>query len=159
VTATITITFEGDHIRAESRAEKSIEWAREFWTAIVDACKENDCYDILGISESITVVPIMDGFDHIELFRELGITTKYRIAWVELNPAAIKTLKFVDAALFNRILPGRLFQTEEEAKSWLFGKKVIERLERQSIPAPEGTLRRTPAAHRQARPPANLELR
>ena len=65
----------------------------------------------------------MDGFDHVELFRELGINTKYRIAWVELNPAAIKTMKFVDAALFNRLLPGRVFMTEAEATKWLFGSR------------------------------------
>jgi hypothetical protein len=118
---TMEITFEGDHIRAESRGEKSIEWSRKLWAAIVAECKANDCYKILGISESLTVIPIMDGFDHIELFRELGINTKYRIAWVELNPEAVKTVKFVDAALFNRLLPGRVFKTEEEARKWLFG--------------------------------------
>ena len=119
----MTITFEGDHIRAESRGEKSIEWAREFWAAVVDACTKHDCYKVLGISESSVVIPIMDGFDVIELYRELGISTKYRIAWVELNPAAIKTMRFVDAALFNRMLPGRLFKDEEEAKKWLFSDR------------------------------------
>ena len=123
MTGTMKITFEGDHIRAESRSEKSIEWSRQFWAAVVEACGENDCYKVLGISESLTVMPIMDGFDHVELFRELGINTKYRIAWVELNPDALKTVRFVDAALFNRLLPGRLFMNEEEASKWLFGSK------------------------------------
>lgn len=123
MTGTMTITFEGDHIRAESRSEKSIEWARKLWPAIVAACEANDCYKVLGITESLTVIPIMDGFDHIELFRELGINTKYRIAWVELNPDAVKTVKFVDAALFNRMLPGRVFKTEDEASKWLFGNR------------------------------------
>jgi hypothetical protein len=119
MTAFTNITFEGDHIRAEWKAEKSIDVARKFWTAVVAACEENDCYKVLGLSESITVMPVMDGFDHVELFHELGITTKYRIAYVESNPAAIKTVKFVDSALFNRMLPGRMFRTEGEAKTWL----------------------------------------
>ena len=123
MTSSIAITFEGDHIRAESRGDKSIAWAREFWSDVVDACNEHDCYKVLGISESLVVMPIMDGFDHVELFRELGINTKYRIAWVELNPAAIKTVRFVDAALFNRMLPGRLFKNEEEARKWLFSDR------------------------------------
>lgn len=123
MTGTIKITFEGDHIRVESRSDKSIEWARKFWAAVVEACVENDCYKVLGITESLTVMPIMDGFDIVELFRELGINTKYRIAWVELNPDAHKTIRFVDAALFNRLLPGRLFMTEEEARKWLFGSR------------------------------------
>jgi hypothetical protein len=123
MTGTMKITFEGDHIRAESRSEKSIKSSRKLWIAIVEACVKNDCYKVLGISESLTVMPILDGFDHVELFRELGINTKYRIAWVELNPDALKTVRFVDAALFNRLLPGRLFMTEEEAREWLFGNK------------------------------------
>jgi hypothetical protein len=123
MSATMTITFEGDHIRAESRAEKSIAWAREFWSAVVEACVENDCYKVLGISESLTVMPIMDAIEHVELFRELGISTRYRIAWVELNPDAIKTVRFVDAALFSRTLPGRLFKNEEDASKWLFSDR------------------------------------
>jgi len=123
MTDAMTITFEGDHVRAESRAEKSIAWARKLWTAVAETCVANDCYKVLGISESLTVMPIQDGFDHVALFRELGITTKYRIAWIELNPAAIKTVRFVDAALFNRMLPGRLFKTEEEARKWLFSDR------------------------------------
>ena len=123
MSADLTITFEGDHIRAESRGVKTIAWAREFWSAIVEACEKYDCYKVLGISESTTVMPIMDGFDHVALFRELGINTKYRIAWVELNPEAVKTVRFVDAALFNRLLPGRAFETQEVARDWLFGTK------------------------------------
>lgn len=123
MTMTVTITFEGDHIRAESSGEKSITWARKFWTEIVETCAANECYKVLGISESITVMPIIDGFDHVALFKELGINTKYRIAWVELNPDAIKTVKFVDAALFNRMLPGRVFKDEEAARIWLFSDR------------------------------------
>jgi hypothetical protein len=123
MSADLTITFEGDHIRAESRGVKTIAWARGFWTAVVESCEKNDCFKVLGISESLTVMPIIDGFDHVALFRELGINTKYRIAWVELNPEAVKTVRFVDAALFNRLLPGRTFETEEDARNWLFGTR------------------------------------
>ncbi|MCJ7592994.1 MAG: hypothetical protein MUO51_16740 [Woeseiaceae bacterium] len=120
---TMTISLEGDHIKAVSRGEKSIAWSREFWRAVVAACEANDCYKILGIGESTNALPIMDGFEHVALFRELGINTKYRIAWVEMNPEAVKAVKFVDAALFNRMLPGRVFQTEDEANNWLHGER------------------------------------
>ena len=119
----MTIAFEGDHIRVDSKGDKSIERARMVWAAVVAACEENDCFRVLGISESSTVMPVMDGFDHVELFRELGISTKYRIAWVELDASSVKSLKFVDSALFNRMLPGRLFRTESEAKTWLLDEK------------------------------------
>ena len=117
----MTITIEADYVRIDSEGEKSIEWSREFWPAVVQACEENDCYKVLSLSRSTKVISIMEGFDHVGLFRELGINTKYRIAWVELNVHAIKTVRFVDAALFNRMLPGRVFETEEQAKAWLLG--------------------------------------
>ncbi len=117
------ISFEGDHVRAVSIGEKSIDTARELWTAIVQACEEHQCYRVLGIANSTKAMPIIDGFDHVALFRELGIDTNYRIAWVEQNPDSIKSIKFVDAALFNRMLPGRVFSDEDEAKAWLFSSK------------------------------------
>ena len=122
-----TITFEGDHIKALSRAHKSIEWATEFWSAVVEACESNNCYDVLGISESLTVMPFFDGFSFIELFRGLGIDEKYRIAWVELNPEALDRVKFVDTALFNRGLPGRVFPTEADARKWLVDQQAKDR--------------------------------
>jgi len=118
-----TISFEGDHIRVGSTGEKSIHTSRELWAAVIEACDKHNCYRVLGIANSTNAMPILDGFDHVALFRELGINTKYRIAWVEENPDAIKAIKFVDAALFNRMLPGRVFRNEEEAKAWLFSAK------------------------------------
>ena len=119
-----TITFHGDHIRADIRAHKNYQWAERFWTAIRDACEVHQCYDVLGISESLSVMPFPDGFDHIKLFRELGLDKRYRIAYVELNPEAVETVSFVATALFNRGLPGTYFSTEAEAREWLLGKRA-----------------------------------
>jgi hypothetical protein len=123
MTNKMTVSFEGDHIRAESFGEKSLAWSRQLFSEIVATCVANNCFKVLGVAESTKPVTILEGFDHIALFRELGINTKYRIAWVELNPSAVKTVKFIDAALFTRLLPGRVFQTEEEARKWLFGER------------------------------------
>ena len=119
------IKFEGDYVKAESRTNKTIEWARQFWSEVVETCEANDCYNVLGVSESLTVMPFFDGFEHIDLFRDLGIDAKYRIAWVELNTEALDTVKFVDTALFNRGLPGRLFPSETEARKWLLGETDV----------------------------------
>ncbi len=119
----MAVTFEGDHVRVESYGEKSLAWTREVFTRVVETCDANNCYKVLGIAESTKPPGIMEGFEHVTLFRELGINTKFRIGWVELNPSAVKTIRFIDAALFNRMLPGRLFETEEEARAWLFGER------------------------------------
>lgn len=115
-----TIAFLGDHVRADAEAEKSIEWGREFWSAVVEVCEKQQCFDFLGVSNSLTPMPFLDAHEHIQLFRDLGINSRYRIAWVELNPAALVIARYVGDALFNRGLPGEVFATEIEARSWLF---------------------------------------
>ena len=54
-----------------------------------------------------------------ELFQRLGITHKYRIAWVELNPKTSATTPFIETVLSNRGFPGRLFSDASKAKKWL----------------------------------------
>lgn len=114
------VTFEGDHIRVESYGERSIDYARALWTEISQLCREHDCYLVLGVSNAPGPMPVMDGYDHANLFRDLGITGKYKIAWAELNDEARKATRFVEDVLFNRGLPGKAFASEDDAREWLF---------------------------------------
>jgi hypothetical protein len=57
--------------------------------------------------------------EHADLFRRLGIDSKYRIAWVELNPLVHEAASFTEVVLSNRGLPGKLFNNPEDAKHWL----------------------------------------
>lgn len=117
-----TVTFQGDHIRIDSVAERSIDYARALWTEVAEMCKKHDCYFVLGVSNAPGPMPTIDGFEHAELFRELEIHGKYRIAFAELNDDARDATLFVETVLFNRGLPGRAFGTEEEARQWLFSE-------------------------------------
>jgi len=115
-----TVTFQGDHIRLDSVAERSIAYARALWTEVAEMCKKHDCYFVLGVSNAPGPMPTMDGYEHAELFLELEIDGKYRIAFAELNEDAIGATRFVETVMANRGLPGRAFSTEEEARQWLF---------------------------------------
>lgn len=119
-----TVTFEGDHVLIGSYGDRSIEYARAMWTEVVRVCKEHDCFVILGISRAPQSMPVLDGYDHPDLFKELGIDWRYRIAYAELNDEARKVTRFVDDVLFNRGLPGRVFASEEEAREWLFSGRA-----------------------------------
>lgn len=114
-----TISFEGDHIKILAGGDKNLEYATALWSAVVETCKEHDCYNVLGISEATSPMPILDGYQHADLFRSLGITNKYRVAWVEFNPDARESTYFVETVLINRGLPGRLFDSVAEAMDWL----------------------------------------
>ncbi len=67
-------------------------------------------------------MPTIDGYDHAEMFRELGITGEFRIAWAELSDDAREATRFVETVLSNRGMPGKLFSSEEDARRWLFSK-------------------------------------
>jgi hypothetical protein len=113
------ITFEKDHIKVISNGDKDYNSASKLWSAIKEKCEEHNCFKVLGIANSEKYFDTMEAFSHAELFSELGIKHKYRIAWIELNPKAIETVKFIETVLSNRGLPGRVFPNEEEAREWL----------------------------------------
>ena len=118
--AEFSVTFEGDHVKVVSLGDKSIEVARTVWTLVAETCQKHDCYKVLGIADSDKPLRLTEGYAHAEMFRDLGITAKYRIAWVELNPDGQDVIEFTETVLFNRGLPGRVFKSEERAREWLF---------------------------------------
>jgi len=118
----VKITFQGDHVRIDTTGERSLDRARTLWTEVVKVCREHDCFFVLGVSEAPGPMPTIDGYDHAEMFRELGITGEFRIAWAELSDDAREATRFVETVLSNRGMPGKLFSSEEDARRWLFSK-------------------------------------
>lgn len=117
----LVITFENDHIQILSNGEKNYEFALRLWSEAVVACEKYNCFDILGIADTTVPLTISEGFEHANLFEQVGIDGRYRIAWVELNAEAYQAVFFVETVLFNRGFPGRLFLDVAEAKEWLLG--------------------------------------
>ena len=118
-----TVSFERDHIRIDSDAERTFEYATALWSEVAKVCEEHDCYDVLAVSNAPGPMSVTDGYDHADLFQSLGIDKKYRIAWAELSDDARSATEFVETVLINRGLPGKVFATEEDARQWLFSNK------------------------------------
>ncbi len=116
----MTISFEGDHVKVIADGEKNYEFSSKLWAKISNTCNENDCYRVLGIAKTTSPLNTDEGYDHAQLFEQLGITGDYRIAWVELNPKAFDAVYFVETVLVNRGYMARLFSDVDEAKEWLF---------------------------------------
>ena len=96
---------------------------KKLWGAIVEACDTHNCYDILGISELDAPFSTMDAFSHHEIFTEVGVTRRHRIAWVNLDAESREMLEFTETVLRNRFkLNGGLFPSIEAAKEWLANK-------------------------------------
>ena len=115
------IKLDGDLIVVRLQGAENIGVASRLWPEVVQACREHNCYRVLGIADTTEPLSTMDSFDHAELFERLGINHRYRIAWVELNPDAYDATSFTEIVLSNRALPGRLFDNVPNAKEWLLG--------------------------------------
>ncbi len=48
--ARFTITLEGNYIKVLSNGDKNFEYSQRLWQAVVEACREHDCFKILGIN-------------------------------------------------------------------------------------------------------------
>lgn len=115
----IEVTFEGDHVLVIADGDKDHSFMDKMWRASIAACEANNCFRLLGIANTSTPVEIVDGYDLPALFRELGVDGRYRIAWVEQDEDARDVIDFIATVLANRGLPGRVFDTEAQAKDWL----------------------------------------
>jgi hypothetical protein len=117
----LEVTFKGDHVLVIADGDKDYRYVDRLWREIAMTCDAHDCYNVLGLANSTTPVEAVEGYDLPVLFRELGIGQHYRIAWVEQDQDARDMVEFVQTVLANRGLPGRLFETEAEARTWLLG--------------------------------------
>jgi len=117
----LEVTFEGDHVLVIADGDKDYRYMDRVWHEIAMKCEQHDCYNVLGIATTTTPIEVVDGYDLPAIFRELGIGQHYRIAWVETVEESRDLVEFVSTVLANRGLPGRLFETETEARQWLLG--------------------------------------
>lgn len=117
----LEVTFEGDHVLVIADGDKDYRFMDKMWREIALKCDQHECYNVLGLANSSTPVEAVDGYDLPAIFRDLGIGPHYRIAWVETDEEARGVIEFIENVLANRGLPGRLFETEAEARQWLLG--------------------------------------
>ena len=74
---------------------------------------------ILGIA-NIDAPSSSDAYDHASVFAAAGVDSKYRIAWVELNPEAKESASLAEIVIRNRDLATpRTFGSEKKARNWL----------------------------------------
>ena len=119
----MSVIFTGDYVEVHSSGDKSYQTAVALWTEITRVCAEHNCYKVLGIGRSTTAMPIMDAVKHEQLFKDFAITCDYKIAWVELNEAAIGNVRFLENFLLNRsLVNGKLFHDVDQAREWLLKK-------------------------------------
>jgi hypothetical protein len=119
----IIISVKKDYIRVESNGEKSFEFATDLWTQVVRSCEKHNCFKILGIANTTVPINTIGAVEHVDLFKRLDITDKYRIAWVETNPDCTKSIHLTEIFLSSSGVDCKVLSNEQEAKKWLlYGK-------------------------------------
>ena len=94
----------------------------QMWFDITAACRENECFRVLGLSKTERAIELQDALQYAKIFEKAGVTPEYRIAWVQANPAAFVMIELIVAMVRNRKLAtGEVFKEEVEARRWLAG--------------------------------------
>lgn len=115
----LKVTFADDHVRVVADGDKDYHFQNRLWQEVATVCEKHQCFKVLGISNTTTPLEAVEGYDTARIFQELNIDNRYRLAWVETNAESRNMTEFIATVLANRGLPGRLFDTEDEAKIWL----------------------------------------
>jgi len=106
----------------ESTGDKTADFVESLWTAVGRVCRSTQCFYVLGIARSSVGLGTMDAFKLAEVFRKVVVNGQYRIAWVELEEGAIESLRTTETVLFNRGLPGKIFDNIDDAREWLLSE-------------------------------------
>lgn len=107
------------YIQVHSNGVKNLEFAISMWTRVVEECKKNKVYKVLGIALTSDPLKKEEADKLLPVFKELGLDKEYKIAWVELNP------EFYDICLYSERLISangvdvKFFYEVEHARNWL----------------------------------------
>ena len=119
----VKVTPHGDYLHIEVRGIGNYENAVAFWQQVAQACEAHQCFKVLGEQYLIDSVTTLEAFDHPAIFKKVGITTKYKFAWVDKNPRTRETTQFVYDVLASRSISfGKMFNDTNLAKEWLLSK-------------------------------------
>ncbi|WP_049628952.1 hypothetical protein [Cellvibrio sp. pealriver] len=119
----VKVTPHGDYLHIEVRGIGNYENAVAFWQQVAHACEAHQCFKVLGEQYLLDSVTTLEAFDHPAIFKKVGITTKYKFAWVDKNPRTRETTQFVYDVLASRSISfGKMFNDINLAKEWLLSK-------------------------------------
>ncbi|ACE85061.1 hypothetical protein [Cellvibrio japonicus] len=119
----LVITPQDGYLHVQVEGIGNYENAVAMWKQVIEACNTHGIYNILGEQYLTRTLSTSEAFDYPRLFKEVGITHKYRIAWVDNNPRTRDITEFIRDVLTSRFIgKGKLFKNVDDAKAWLLKK-------------------------------------
>ncbi len=94
----------------------------ELWRDVVSASRKHSCSNVLGLASTGRPMDLGDALENEALFDAAGVTSEFRIAWLNPNPAARPMIDLVEELMRNRdMAEARFFDSETDARAWLIG--------------------------------------
>jgi hypothetical protein len=122
MTYKLDIKLKGNYIEVNLNGNGDLQDDFDNWKKITKFCRKHKTYNILGITEvSVNPFKVIDAFDAYKMFKEVGIDTRYRIAWFDKDPGVRKMDQFALTVMQNRAVCSEceVFSEIHKAKKWL----------------------------------------
>ncbi len=115
-----SITKKDSVIRVNTKGAFDFVAIFEMWEQIVAACNRHSCFRVLGLSNLDEPPAPIDSYEYMGMLQAVGITAKYRVAWVAQNPALFELMVLAETVIKNRSeLVVRVFEKEASAEEWI----------------------------------------
>lgn len=115
-----TITPCGEYVDVKVSGIATYANAVDLWESIARVCEEQKCFKVLGEQNVRNPLSTTEAYKHRQIFFDAGIDSRFKIAWVDLNPRTLDVTNFIRTVLHNRDIGyGKIFSDTATAKEWL----------------------------------------
>lgn len=120
----ITVKEKGNHIRVEVTGKripgKEVEDAGIIWSQVSEICRTKNIDKILLVSKVTGPLSFLASFNIAATPKDYGWSHRLRLAAVILDEEARKGYLFSETVGVNRGYIVKIFDNEQDAKTWLF---------------------------------------
>lgn len=120
----ITIKEKGNHIRVEVTGKripgKEVEDAGIIWSQVSEICRTKNIDKILLVSKVTGPLSFFASFNIAATPKDYGWSNRFTLAAVIFDEKARKGYLFSETVADNRMFVLKIFDNEQDAKTWLF---------------------------------------
>ncbi|AWB66610.1 hypothetical protein C2869_09285 [Saccharobesus litoralis] len=120
MTKPIEVNITNEYIHIQVSGENNFENCKFGWQTLVDTCQQAQQFHCLVEGYMDNPLPTMAAYDHVQLLKDVGLTNKHRVAYVDHNPNTYPAAKFGETVVHNRGFYNiKIFNKVDDALSWL----------------------------------------
>ncbi len=117
---THTIEKQDSVIRVHTAGAFDFVNVYEMWEQIIAVCESQNCYKVIGLSNLDEPPAQIESYEYLSMLQSVGLTPKFRVAWVAKNPALLDVMLLAESVIKQRSeLLVRVFADEEGAEQWI----------------------------------------